>query len=433
MTVLKNPDFKSSTLLNAIRTEASPEYQARVPLATQKNLAEVGSSILNWGPTRNEFVAALFNRIGKVVISDKMYENPLKEFKKGMLEYGKTIEEVFVDLVEENIFDEDKASQELYKRNLPDVKSVFHDVNRKGFYKTTVENDQLNMAFTSEDGMGNLVEKIISKLYTSDEYDEFLYMKNIINQYGKEGKFQVVTIANPTDEASAKVALTKIKEISNSLTFMSPNYNYAGVRTHTPKEEQIVLIDTAFDALIDVEVLASAFNMDKADFIGRRVLIDDFGGLQGVLCAIVDKNWFMVMDKLFRTEELYNQQGLYYNYWLHHWQVLSASIFHNAVIFQTATPTLTDITISPDEVEVYKGQAVQFNVEATGTNNPPSKCIYSIEGAKDPMTYISSTGLLVIGDSETGSTVDLEDNVITVTATSTFDDLVAGTATVKVV
>lgn len=428
MSCLNNPDFKSSTLLNAIRSEATPEYQARVPLATQKNLAEVGSSILNWGPTRNEFVSALFNRIGKVVISDKMYENPLKEFKKGMLEYGKTIEEVFVDLVEENLFDEEIAQNELYKRNLPDVKSVFHDVNRKGFYKTTVENEQLSMAFTSEDGMGNLVDKIISKLYTSDEYDEFLYMKNIINQYGVEGKFQVVTIPDPVDEASAKVAMTKIKEISNSLTFMSPKYNYAGVRTHTPKEEQIILIDTAFDALIDVEVLASAFNMDKADFIGRRVLIDDFGGLQGVLCAIVDRNWFMVMDKLFRTEELYNQQGLYYNYWLHHWQVLSASIFHNAVIFQKTTPTLTAIDLKPDTPSVYKGCAVQFVVEVTGENNPPAKSKYEISGNTDDMTYITSTGLLVVGDNEEGT-----EGVITVTATSVFDDLITDTATVTVV
>lgn len=432
MSCLNNPDFKSTTLLNAIRTGATDEYKARIPLATQKNLAEVGSGILNWGSTRNEFVNALFNRIGKVVISDKMFENPLKEFKKGMLEYGKTIEEVFVDLIQENAFDVSKSESELYKRNLPSVKSVFHELNRKGFYKTTVENEQLNLAFTSEDGMGMLVDKIISKLYTSDEYDEYLYMKNIINQFGKEGKFTVVTMAAATDEASAKVALTKIKEVSNDMTFMNAKYNHAGVKTHTPKEDQIVLIGTKFDALIDVEVLASAFNMGKADFIGRRVLIDDFGGLSDVVCAIVDREWFMVFDKLMRTEDMYNPQGLYYNYFLHHWQVLSASIFHNAVVFQTSTPTLTAVTLSPATATVNKGCSVQFAVEVTGTNNPSSKVTYTHDGTS-ANTYITTTGLLVLGDDETG-TADTEGvMVVTVTATSVFKPLITDTSAVTVV
>src|SRR6056297_861507 len=116
-----NPDYKSSTLLNAIKDDASPEYQARVPDATQDNLAEVGTAILNYSQTRNEFVSALVNRIGKVIITSKLYENPLSEFKKGMLDYGKDIEEVFVDLIEANVFDPAVAEDELYKRNLPDV------------------------------------------------------------------------------------------------------------------------------------------------------------------------------------------------------------------------------------------------------------------------------------------------------------------------
>lgn len=428
MGCLKNPDFKSSTLLNAIKSEATQEYQDRVPDATKDNLAEVGSSIFNWSSTRNEFVSALFNRIGLVVISDKMYENPLKEFKKGMLEWGKTIEEVFVDLVSENAYDTEKASQELYKRNQPDIKALFHDVNRRGFYKTTVENDTLMLAFTGESGMSNLVNKIINKLYTSDEYDEFIYMKNIINQYGVEGKFAVETITNPTDEASAKSALTKIKEVSNDITFMSPKYNFANVKTHTVKDDQIVLISTAFDALVDVEVLASAFNMDKADFIGRRVLLDDFGGLENVVCAVVDKAWFMVWDKLFKSDDLYNPEGLYYNYFLHHWQVLSASPFHNAILFVTQTPTLDSIDLKPDSATVAKGCSQQFVVEATGTNNPPSKATFSLTGATDSNTYINSTGLLVLGSNEVGTAGE-----ITVTATSTFDITKTDSSTVTVV
>jgi len=420
---MTNFDYKSSTLLNAIKNSATQEYKDRIPTATQTNLAEVGTAIMNWSAGRNEFAQALFNRIGKVVITDKLFENPLREFKKGMLEWGKTIEEVFVDLISENVFDPSVAESELYKRNLPDIKSVFHDVNRKGFYKTTVQNSELQMAFLGDDGMQSLIEKIVRKLYTSDNFDEFLYMKNMIHNYGVEGKFAMVQVTPVTDEATAKLAMTKIKDYSNKITFMSSDFNHAGVKTFTLKEDQIVLIDTSFDALVDVEVLASAFNMDKADFIGRRVLVDDFGGLSNVLCAIVDKDWFMVYDKLISTDNIYNPQGLYYNYFLHHQQTLSCSMFSNAILFVTVAPTLTSIDLFPATANATVGSSVQFATESTGTGNPPSKCVFTIDSIK---STINSMGLLVIGENEDAET-------ITVTATSVFDDTKTDTAVVTIV
>jgi hypothetical protein len=225
-----------------------------------------------------------------------------------------------------------------------------------------------------------------------------------------------------TDEATAKLALSKIKEISNNLTFLSKDYNFAGINTHTVKEDQIVLINTKFDALVDVEVLASAFNMDKANFIGRRVLVDDFGGLENVLCAIVDKDWFMVYDNEIISEQAYNQQGLYYNYFLHHWQTLSVSPFANAVLFVTVAPVLTAIDLYPATANTVKGGAVQLIVEATGTGNPSSKVVYTHDGTD---THISSTGLMVIGKNETVGT-------ITVTATSVIDEDIDDTATITV-
>lgn len=416
-------DFKSVDLLNAIRNGASQEYQQRIPTATKENIVQVGSAILDYQTTRNEFVHALLDRIGLVEIKNKLFENPLKEFKKGTLEWGKDIEEVFVDLIKAQAFDPSKAESELFKRNLPDIKSVFHTLNRQDFYKTTVSNAQLKQAFLAQDGFNALLDKVTQAMYTSDNYDEFLLMKNLIHQYGKEGKFKMIAVDPVTDNASAKEAMVSIKEVSNNLTFMSSEYNYAGVKTSSLKEEQIILINTKFDALVDVELLASAFNMSKADFTARRVLVDDFGGLQNVLCAIVDKDWFMVYDNLFQSDEAYNSQGLYFNYFLHHWQTLSTSPFANAVMFVTVEPTLTAITLTPPTANVLKGGSLQLVVEATGTGNPSTKCTYSIDSTK---SYITSTGFLVVGKDEDAST-------ITVTATSVVDDEIDDTAVITVI
>ena len=419
-------DFKSTDLLNAIRNGASAEYIARVPLATKENIASVGTAILDQSYTRNEFVSALLNKIGLSVIKGSLFENPLQEFKNGTLNWGKDIEEIFVDLITAQAFDSKLAETELFKKNMPKISAIFHSLNRQDQYKTTVSIPQLKTAFMNGDnGFNSLIDKIVSVMYTSDNYDEFLIMKNLIKQYGIEGKFAMVAVAPVVDDATARLAMTKIKEISNDLTFMKTTFNHAGVTTNTPKNEQIVLINTKFDAVIDVELLASAFNMSKADFDVRRVLIDDFGGLENVLCAIVDKDWFMVYDNLLTSEEIYNPSGLYYNYFLHHWQVMSTSQFANAVLFVTVEPELTALTLTPATATVAKGGSVQFVVEATGTGNPPSKVKYTHDGTD---TYISSTGLMIVGKGEAVVGGD-----ITVTATSIFDDTISNTAVITVV
>ena len=135
-------------LLNRIRNSASPTYQSYVPLANIDNVAEVGAGIQLLSTVQNEFIAALVERIGKVVIHNKIMNNPLKFFKKGKMETGRTIEEVFVDIAEEHLYDPDLAETEVFKREIPDVKTLFHEVNRKGFYKKTVQDTSSQQAFT---------------------------------------------------------------------------------------------------------------------------------------------------------------------------------------------------------------------------------------------------------------------------------------------
>lgn len=82
-------------ILNVIRSDASPQYKERVPVATQENIAEVGNPILNFQAVRNEFLDNLVNRIGLVIITSRSYNNPLKSFKKGLMSLGETVEEIF--------------------------------------------------------------------------------------------------------------------------------------------------------------------------------------------------------------------------------------------------------------------------------------------------------------------------------------------------
>lgn len=419
---IKTVNASAMDILNVIRANASSTYQERIPEATQDNIREIGNAMLTYESTQNEFLNALVNRIARVIITSKSYQNPLRMFKKGVLEFGETIEEIFVNIARAHQFDPAVAEKEVFKREIPDVNAVFHKMNYQNFYKTTISNEQLRQAFLSYQGISDLIARIVDSLYTGSEFDEFLVMKQLIVDAANDGKMYAVTIPEVTPD-NAKTIVAKIKGVSNSMEFMSTTYNSMGVLNYTKKENQIFLIDAAFDAMIDVEVLASAFNMSKAEFMGQRVLIDNFGELTGVYAAIVDKDWFMVFDNWIGFTENYNGQGLYWNYFYHCWKTFSTSPFSNAVLFTTETTAVTSVTVTPPTTELVKGSSMQFTASVVTTGYVPKGVTWSVTGTTDTVSSITPDGILTVPSTEPNTT-------LTVTATSVYDSSKKGTSKV---
>lgn len=420
----------SIDIVNTIRANADFTYQNRVPLATQDNIRQVGNAIMQYEATQNAFISALVNRIARVIITSKMYENPLRMFKKGMMEFGETVEEVFVNIAKAHQFDPAVAEKKVFEREIPNVDAVFHKMNLQNFYKVTISVDQLRQAFLSMDGVTDLIARIVDSLYTGANFDEFLTMKQLIVDAATTGKFYPVNVPAGNTEQAMKTTIATIKGISNSLEFMSAQYNPMGVLTHTQKEDQILIVDAKYDAYFDVEVLASAFNMDKTQFMGQRVLIDNFGTLTGVVAALVDRDWFMVFDNMIQFTENYNGEGLYWNYFYHVWKTFSTSPFSNAILFTTDTIAATTVVITPATATVTKGDNLQLQAAVTGTGYVPQDVTWSLKGsgtdAVAPDSTITPTGLLIVPPTE-------ENTQLTVTATSVFDPTKSQSAVITVV
>lgn len=380
-------------LLNAIRNDASISYQERVPQATQDNIKEYGSAVLSFSATTNEFLDALINRIGKVIITSRLYKNPLAMFKKGMLDYGESIEEIFVSLAKARIYSPETAEDEFMKRVIPDVKSIFHKIDYKNFFKVTVQRRDLERAFLSAEGVYTLVDNIIQSLYTGAEYDEFLITKQLIVEYANKGFFYEVQIPEPSAD-NIHDLVTQVKSYSNQLEFLSTKYNPMGVPTYSDKSRQYIIMDTSIDAMIDVNVLAAAFNMDKAEFMGRKVLIDNFGELTGAKIALVDEAFFQIYDVLLQFESVRNPEGLYWNYFLHKWNVFSVSRFAPAILFTTAENEITNITIAPTSGSHDNGTNFNITATLTKTGYPNTKCNWTLSGnesTETKLTYVSET------------------------------------------
>ena len=439
----------SVDILNAIRNNATQNYRDYVPKATPDadSIRQIGAIIMDYPALQNEFLSALVNRIGRVLITSKMYDNPWAFFKRGLLEFGESVEEIFVNIAKPFQFDPAVAETNVFKREIPDVRAAFHIMNYQKYYKATISNDQLRQAFLSWQGISDLIAKIVDAMYTGANYDEFQTMKYMLARHILDGHMYPVEI--PTVEtANMKSIVSVVKGVSNKFTFLSPNYNLAGVQTYTAKYDQYMLINSQFDATMDVEVLASAFNMDKAEFSGRRVLVDGFGSLDtarlaelfagdstyeeissdelealdAIPAVLVDRNWFMIFDNFYNFTEQYNGEGLYWNYWYHVWKTFSVSPFANNALFIPGTPGVTSVTVTPSRSTVAAGQSVQLSANVETTNFAPKSVTWSVDSE---YATVDNGGKVTVLSTAPASTN------ITVTATSTYDTSKKGTATVS--
>lgn len=446
----------SVDILNAIRNSATANYRDYVPRAENKasSVREIGAIIMQFPALQNEFLSALINRIGRVIISSKMYENPWAVFKKGQLEFGETIEEIFVNIAKPFEFDPAVAETRVFAREKPDVKAAFHILNYQKFYKTTIQNEQLRQAFVSWNGITDLISKIVDSMYAGAAYDEFLVMKYLLARHILNGELYAVQIAAPS-ATTMKTVAGAIKGISNNISFMSPNYNTAGVATYTAKEDQYIIVNANFDANMDIIVLSAAFNMKEADFMGHRIMVDSFGNLDtnrlallfaddpaytpltsaeitalnNVPAVLVDRDWFMIFDNMQKFTEQYNGEGLYWNYWYHVWKTFSVSPFNNAVVFVPGAPSITSVSVSPSTATIPAGQSVLLSATVV-TANFASKVVnwsLTVDGSSENVPAdITPLGTLTISPGATSGTV------ITATATSAFDSTKSASATITV-
>lgn len=446
---IKTLSASSVDILNAIRNQASTNYRDYVPKAgtSLDSIRDVGKVIMDSVPLQNEFLNALVNRIGRVLLASKSYDNPWSMFKRGTLDMGETVEEVFVNIAKPFEFDPEASVTDVFKREIPDVRAAFHVLNYRKFYKVTVSQDQLRQAFLSMDGVTELVGKIVDSMYTSAAYDEFLVMKYMLAKHILNGQIRPVTV--PTvSKANMPDIVSVIKGVSNDLTFMSTEYNLAGVSTFTNKEDQYFILNSKFDATMDVEVLAAAFNMDRAEFAGHRVLVDSFGklnverlnalfngvsdytaltpeelkALDEVPAVLVDRDWFMILDNMFNLTDTYNGQGLYWNYCYHTWKTFSVSPFANAASFVPGTPVVESVTVSPASVTVAAGQSVNFSAVVDTEFFAPQAVDWSVND--EELATIDVHGTLTAEAGKSGS--------VTVTAKSVYDPTKTSTASVTI-
>lgn len=395
-------------IVNAIRNSASDSFKNYVPLANAENVAEIGQGILINQAVQNEFITALVDRIGLVVVRAISLKNPLKKFKKGMMPQGRTIEEIFVDLVKAKKYDPDDSETTVFKRTIPNVKVLFHERNRQDRYDQTVQDDSLKTAFISWGNFETFIAAIINAIYNSAEVDEYNYMKLLIDNYYSKGLFTIVPVTAPDTETAAREFIKQVRATATKMTLPmgTRDFNSLAVHTRTDASELHLFIDADLNAQVDVDVLAKAFNIDKTQFLGQVTIIDNFAST-GLEAVLVDESFFMVYDNLLKLETIRNPKGLYWNYFYHVWQTLSVSRFANAVAFVSGTvEPVTQVIVDPTILSLKAGKSFEFTAYVRANDGQDHEVEWSVTAATGSSiaagTSIDSDGVLTLGATQSG-------------------------------
>lgn len=464
----------SVDVLNRLRSEASIDYQTAVPIATPNAdvIKEIGKVILDSPNLQNEFTSWLVNRIAKVVIWNGTFENPLRVFNKGLLEFGDVIEEVFVDLCRPYQYSESVAERKVFARVSANIKSAFHVVNCYIYYKQTINRAMIKKAFMSVDGVEDLVNKITGAMITSANYDDFQMCKYLIAKAALSGNCCIEAVSDITNEATAKAALKKFKALSNNFEILSRDYNTMSVANNSPKEDQYLIIDNDNDANLSVDALAYMFGPAFADNDAKKIRIDGFdkldidrlryimcpknengepiedptssdfepftpgelAALENIEAVLLDEAWFQNYTQLFETSSIRNPEGLSENMWLHIWRTYSFSPFANGVIFASGTNGVSAIEIDDSTVPTVTagtGGSATIDVEVTVTGLVPKGeelvnfTVATSSGATGKAT-IDANGKLTWSNDFTAA------DTITVTVTSRADSTKTDSATITV-
>ena len=383
-------------ILNVIRANASQAYRDTIPeVSSFKDIPNVGDILVGYPALANEFVDALMGRIAYVAIKSATFNNPYEALKKGFLLTGEMVEDIFVSIAKVYAFHNDTPVEKLeLGKEEPDVRSSFYSTSWRVQYKTSISDEQLRSAFTSMEGVQDLINRCIEQIYVAEKYDEFLLFKYLMIKAVTKG--QLAPVSAGADTKSAAIAF---RGHSNLLTFPSVKYNESGVLNGTPRDRQVIFMDSMYNSQFDVEQLSSAFNMDKTDFMGKLYLMDSWSTFdnerwaeirrQGtqveevtaaelaimshVKAILVDTEWFQIYDKLLQMSNTYVASKLTWNYFLTSFKIVAHSPFANAIVFldngqSIALPaTVTGTVVANEQTDI--GSIITIEIDQSATVN----------------------------------------------------------------
>ena len=419
------------TSLNRIREISSTIYHQYIPeLTSDSDIGKLATPVLSVPEVYNEFCSALVNRIVYTQFLAKAFRNPFVVLEGDALPLGYAGQEVYTNPAKGRVYNAEDFAGLLIKYEA-DVKVQYTHINMDVQYPVTFSRQQLKKAFTSWGDLETFIENLSNSLYNGAYIDEYNATKQLISGAFKDNIAQYVTVSAVNSEANAKAFVTKARELF--LQFQTPSSSYNSwakiggegrpVVTWSNPEDVVFIVRNDVRAYMDVNVLASAFNMDKAELLGNIITINDFDiydedGTKiydgsGILGMIADKSWFRIRRQDMFMDEFYNPNNRSIQYYLNNIKMYNMSLFANGVVIATSAPTVATTAI----------EFVESAAQATCAEGAKKKLHINVTPfqANDTITFTSATeGKATVEkiDNRTVEVTGVDDGTSVITATN---------------
>lgn len=380
------------TALNAMREMSVSEgkvYHQFVPVVTDTTtIGQFGAPILDAQNTAvmNDFVD-LLKKVVETAVYNKTFNNPLAQLEGERMPLGQWIEDAYINPAKARAFNVNDFAGLLQKYEAQ-VAVQYLSVNSDLQYMVTITREKIRNAFTSWSALEGLISGYINSLYNGAYITRYNQTKGLVTGAFVGNNVQYEIISNPQDEQTAKAFIQTMRAIYAKMQIPSTRYNAwnkvkggdLALKTWSNPEDIVVLISADVEALVDVQVLARAFNMSETDFLGRVIVVDDFNQYNedgtvavdgsAIKAMIADKNWFKIKTQDFAMDEFYNMNNRTWQYGLNDVRMVNYSLFGQACVLCTSAPTVnaTKIEAGSDTASVAEGAKVTVPFTLTPPN-----------------------------------------------------------------
>ena len=423
--------------LNEIR-ETSIEngtlYHKQVPVVeATTSITNFGMPILESQAVMNEFVSALMNRIAYTSFSNRYtFDNPLQILYGDEIPLGESVQDIYVNPAQARKYNVNDFAGLLQKYEAS-VKVQYLAKNQDVQYCVSITRPSLKKAFTSWGDLERFIDELANSLYNGLYIDDYKLCKGLVASAYTNGVGQIRVVSNdPTaSDSYGKAFIKKLRTDFLNMGLPSISFNaYTKitdgdyVQTWTRPEDIVLLVRNDILASIDVDVLAVAFNMSKAEFLGRVIPVDAFDDSH-IYAFMGDRRWFRINTQEMFLDQFYNANNRVWNYYLNKVGMFNYSLFANGVIYasEDASVSATDIDFEEATATVVEDATVTLRVITTPVQ-ANSTITYTSSDTDKATVAVSSTDpkkCVVTGKADGSvtitATVDGHSDTCTVTVT----------------
>ena len=247
-------------------------------------------------------ITGLVIKIGKQFMLSSNFETDLPELEGDRLEFGSTIEEYYVKLaaiaafkptpgtlhekVDVNNNATDVWESDIGKPSRPDFADVVYSYELAKYQAAqTVDYNKIEHAMIGQNEFSKLIADITKSLYDTIAIYKYMIKKQLLGRaidlIGAEGSgnAQRVKIAAPSNTSTGEAFVKSVKSYVNKFTKIHDTYNLLKVPVKSQLEDIVLYILEGYEEVIDVGVLAGAFNVGKVSIPVTVKTVEDFGTL----------------------------------------------------------------------------------------------------------------------------------------------------------